>query len=118
MYKLTNGRFSDQFGKDSKHQQLAPKMRHIAPFPFKQVAKIDEETRTVSVLNGEGKSIDVWSSETYSQLLRIDKKGDFKINCFDKVGSIIAYSDCKDTQIFNFDKETLQIQKLTQKVCS
>ena len=49
VYNLTNGRFSDQFGKDSKHQQMAPKLRHIPPFPFKQVAKADKETSSLCV---------------------------------------------------------------------
>lgn len=33
------------------------------------------------------------------------------------MGKFIAYSDCKDTQIFAFDSENLQLTKLTQKIC-
>ena len=53
--------------------------------------------------------MDIWSSQTFSQLLRIDKKGDYNMTCFDKLGNYIVYSDCKDTQVFFFDAETLQI---------
>ena len=38
------------------------------------------------------------------------------MTCFDKLGNYIVYSDCKDTQVFFFDSETLQIQKLTKKI--
>jgi hypothetical protein len=38
------------------------------------------------------------------------------MSCFDKLGNFIVYSDCKDTQVFYFDAETLQIQKLTKKI--
>ena len=84
-------------------------MRHIPPFPFKGVAKIDPSTFTLAVLNGSNRSLDIWSSNTFSQLLRIEKKGDFGTSCFDKLGQFIAYSDCKDTQIFNFDQSALKL---------
>jgi hypothetical protein len=50
-------------------------------------------------------------------VLRIDKKGDYNISTFDKMGKFIAYSDCKDTQIFSFDSDNLQLTKLSQKIC-
>jgi hypothetical protein len=64
-------------------------------------------------MNGSGRSVDIWSAETFNQLLKIEKKGDFNISVFDKQGPFIAYSDAKDTQVFIFDQETLMIQKLT-----
>lgn len=82
---------------------MAPKLRHIPPFPFHNVALTDKETSSLCLLNGNGRSVDVWSSDTFSQLLSIEKKGDFNISCFDKMGSYIVYSDARDTQIFNFD---------------
>ncbi len=54
---------------------------------------------------------------TFSNVLRIDKKRDYNITSFDKVGKFIAYSDCKDTQVFTFDQDKLQLTKLTQKIC-
>ena len=117
LYNLISGRFTDQFGKDSKQQQMAPKLRHIPPFPFSRVALVDKDTSTLCMKNGSGRSVDVWSAATFSQLLSIEKKGDFNVACFDKLGSLIAYSDARDTQVFNFDQESLQIQKLTQKIC-
>lgn len=33
------------------------------------------------------------------------------------MGKFIAYSDCKDTQIFSFDSDNLQLTKLSQKIC-
>jgi hypothetical protein len=94
VYNLTGGRFTDQFGKDSKQQQGGPKLRHIPPFPFKPVS---------CVMNGSGRSVDVWSSQTFNQLLQIDKKGDFNISVFDKAGKFIAFSDARDSQVFYFD---------------
>jgi hypothetical protein len=38
------------------------------------------------------------------------------MTCFDKLGNFIVYSDCKDTQVFFFDADTLLIQKLTKKI--
>lgn len=49
------------------------------------------------MLNGNQRAIEIWSAETFSNVLRIDKKGDYNICCFDKMGKFIAYSDCKDT---------------------
>ena len=116
LYNLNNGRLGDQFGKNSKQKQSSPKLRHVPPFPFKQFAKFDALTSTITVQNGANRSLDIWSSQTFSQLLRIDTKGDYNMTCFDKHGHYIVYSDCKDTQVFYFDAETLQIQKLTKKI--
>jgi hypothetical protein len=33
------------------------------------------------------------------------------------MGKFMAYSDCKDTQIFSFDSDNLQLTKLSQKIC-
>lgn len=86
---------------------MAPKSRHIPPFPFKNVAKVDSSS--LCLMNGSGRSVDVWSSSTFTQLLQIQKKGDFNTTCFDKLANFIVYSDCKDTQVFSFDQATLQL---------
>lgn len=51
------------------------------------------------------------------QILKLEKKGDFGLNCFDTMGKHIVFSDCQDTQIFTFDPSDLSIVKLTKKVC-
>ncbi|CDW74499.1 u3 small nucleolar rnaassociated protein [Stylonychia lemnae] len=115
VYNLTDGRFNDQFGKDSKHQQKTQKLRHIPPFPFKTAAIIDG--KSICVLNGNQRFIEIWNAESQMQVLRIEKKGDYNIRCFDKLGDFIVYSDGKDTQIFHFNQNELTLKKLTQKVC-
>ena len=50
-------------------------------------------------------------------VLKLEKKGDYRIKCAEFYsGKYIAFSDCKDTQIFCYDNENLQIQKLTKKI--
>ena len=51
-------------------------------------------------------------------MLRIEKKGDYGIQEFASDGRYIAYSDCKDTQVFQFDKADLTLRKLTKKICA
>lgn len=51
-------------------------------------------------------------------MLRIEKSGDYGIGQVAFDGRYIAYSDCKETQIFSFDKEVLKLRKLTRKICS
>lgn len=33
-------------------------------------------------------------------------------------GRYIVYSDCKETQVFVFDREQLRLRKLTKKLCT
>ena len=49
--------------------------------------------------------------------MRIEKKGDYNIQEFASDGRYIAYSDCKDTQVFQFDRDDLILRKLTKKIC-
>jgi len=70
---------------------------------MREVAKTDSDSNTICMLNGNSRSLEIWSTMTFSNVLRIDKKRDYNITSFDKVGKFIAYSDCKDTQVFTFD---------------
>lgn len=108
VYKLQDGRFGDQYGKNSAQQKVQPKPRHIAPFPFTNVAKLcshsGENSDILTMLNGSGHSIDIYSLKSKKQILRIDKKGDFGMKCFDQGcltddGNevVIIYSDGQDT---------------------
>lgn len=40
VYKLQDGRFADQFGKNSVQQKHQQKLRHVPPFPFREVASL------------------------------------------------------------------------------
>jgi len=51
-------------------------------------------------------------------VLRIDKKGDFGITCFDCLEKLIVYSDGIDTQVLSFDLAELSVTKLTKKICN
>lgn len=50
--------------------------------------------------------------------MRIEKSGDFGIDEVAFDGKFIAYSDCKDTQIFSFDRDSFKLRKLTRKITS
>jgi hypothetical protein len=67
VYTLADGRLREQFGKDSKHQRLAPKLRHVPPFPFRPVARADAH----SVCVASSRSVDLWSAATCAQTLQI-----------------------------------------------
>lgn len=69
------------------------------------------------MINGDNKTLEVSSVKTKKMLLKIQKKGDFAISCFDMQDEFIAYSDNVDTQILQFNQTTLQIVKLTKKIC-
>lgn len=56
-------------------------------------------------------------TESRQQVLRIEKKGDFNIQEFAYDGEYVVYSDCKDTQVFHFDRTELSLRKLTKKIC-
>ena len=51
-------------------------------------------------------------------MLRIEKSGDYGIDEFAFDGQYIVYSDCKETNIFKFDRTQLKLKKLTKKVCA
>lgn len=50
-------------------------------------------------------------------MLRIVKKGDYKIRDFDCADGYIAYSDAVDTQVFKFDPESLMLKKVSTQIC-
>ena len=55
---------------------------------------------------------------TGTEMVRIEKNGDFGIGDVAFDGRLIAYSDCKETNIFAFDKQQLKLRKLTKRICS
>ena len=107
VYKLQDGRFKDQFGKNSQQQKVTEKVRHIPPFPFQSPAKLTSDSTTLIMKNGDNKTLEVSSVKTKKMLLKIQKKGDFGISCFDMQDEFIAYSDNIDTQILQFNQTTL-----------
>ena len=116
LYKLNKGCLGDQFGRDSKQQKSAPKLRHVPPFPFRSPVKMSDTT--ISMLNGNGHQLELLDIQSRQQILRIEKKGDYGIQEFTSDGKYLAYSDCKDTQVFQFDKDDLVLRKLTKKICA
>ena len=70
----------------------------------------------MALKSGTNQAIEIFSIDTNQKVLEIQKKGDFGLSCFDFLGKFIIYSDCMDTQLFEFDSESLEIKKLTQKV--
>ena len=69
------------------------------------------------MINGDNKTLEVSSVKTKKLLLKIQKKGDFGISCFDMQSEFIVYSDNVDTQILQFNQTSLSITKLTKKIC-
>ena len=61
VYKLQDGRFKDQFGKNSIQQSLQEKVRHVPPFPFQSVANIDKDL--ILMKSGSGKSLELHSTK-------------------------------------------------------
>jgi hypothetical protein len=102
VYKLYDGRFKDQFGKNSAQQKVQEKVRHVAPFPFSPVAVLSGAPDLLFMKSGTGRSIEVYSTKTHKQLMRLDKKGDYLIKTFDAHQlengmHALVFSDCKDT---------------------
>ena len=62
--------------------------------------------------------LQLFSTATGDEILRIEKYGDFGIETTAFDGRLIAFSDCKETQIFCFDKVLLKLKKLTRRICS
>jgi hypothetical protein len=78
---------------------------------------LPEASESLVMLSGTGHSLEVFSRKSMRQVLRLDKKGDFGITCFDCQDKLIVFSDGTDTQIFSFDMAKLNVTKLTKKVC-
>jgi hypothetical protein len=70
MYKLQDGRFKDQFGKNSQQQKTTEKVRHIAPFPFTSVSKYGSFGQLI-MKNSDNVSLDIHSTVTKKHLLKI-----------------------------------------------
>jgi hypothetical protein len=126
VYKLQDGRFGEQYGKNSMQQKVQSKPRHVPPFPFLNVARLcshsGESSELLTLLDGSGQSIEFYSLKSKKQILRIDKKGDYGIRCFDQAclddnTVIVAYSDGQDTQIFKYIQSELTLTKLTKPIC-
>jgi len=58
-YKLQDGRFKDQFGKNSQQQKVTEKVRHIPPFPFKGVAKFADKSLVMK--NSSNQYLEIYS---------------------------------------------------------
>ena len=65
------------------------------------------------VLSGCGTTLELWSIKSQQCILKIVKKGDYKIRDFDCSEGLIAYSDAVDTQVFKFDTESLLLKKVS-----
>lgn len=63
IYKLQEGRFKDQFGKNSLQQNLQEKVRHVPPFPFQSVAALDSSI--VVLQSGNGHSLEIYSTNSH-----------------------------------------------------
>lgn len=70
LYKLQDGRFKDQFGKNSHQQKVTEKVRHIPPFPFDAVAKFGDFDQMI-MKNSDNMSLDIHSLSTKKHLLKI-----------------------------------------------
>lgn len=70
------------------------------------------------MLSGEATELQVWNIRSSSEVLKIQKKGDFKINTFTVKDGFIAYSDSVDTQVFHFDQESLVLKKVSRLLCA
>lgn len=69
------------------------------------------------MLSGSGSEISLWSTKSTKEVLKIQKKGDFKIREFAVQNGYIAYTDSVDTQIFKFDLDSLVLKKVSSLIC-
>ena len=71
----------------------------------------------ILLLNADNQSLQLYSKDRGSEeILRIEKSGDFGIDQIAFDGKYIVYSDCKETQVFMFDRNNLKLRKLTRKI--
>jgi len=122
VYKLTNGRFREQYGKNSEITKKQEKDRHIPPFPFKNVVSFNrgaskDEDDLMVLRSGDNQGLSIYSQKTRQLLVQLQKKGDFNLSCFDALGDYLIYSDSFETQVFKVEAKSLTIVKLTQKLC-
>ena len=116
VYKLAEGSLGDQYGRDSEQQKHHAKLRHVPPFP--QQSPIRTAANLVLLKAADNQRLQLFSSETSDEVLRIEKCGDYGIDSFAFDGRFIVYSDCKETHVFSFDLTQLKLRKLTRKICS
>lgn len=69
------------------------------------------------VMAGDANSLELWSAKSHQQVIKLVKKGDFKIKCFDAKDGYIAYTDAQDTQLFHFSHESLILKKVSTSIC-
>jgi DNA-binding transcriptional regulator/RsmH inhibitor MraZ len=51
----------------------------------------------IVMMAGDANSLELWSAKSHQQVIKLVKKGDFKIKCFDAKDGYIAYTDAQDT---------------------
>ena len=68
--------------------------------------------------NANNQFLQLYSKDRSDEILRIEKCGDFGIDHFAFDGKYIAYTVCRDNQIFCFDQKNLKLRKLTRKITS
>lgn len=49
------------------------------------------------MMAGDASSLELWSAKSQQQVIKLVKKGDFKIKSFDAKDGYIAYTDAQDT---------------------
>ena len=86
--------------------------------PFPQKSPVQFANGLVLLKSADGQRLQLLTSQTSDEILRLEKSGDYGIDEFAFDGRFIAYSDSKETQVFSFDREQLRLRKLTRKVCS
>ena len=71
----------------------------------------------IVMMAGDASSLELWSAKSQQQVIKLVKKGDFKIKCFDAKDGYIAYTDAQDTQIFHFAHDSLILRKISTSIC-
>jgi len=51
----------------------------------------------IVMMAGDASSLELWSAKSQQQVIKLIKKGDFNIKCFDANYGYIAYTDAQDT---------------------
>lgn len=122
VYKLEEGgRFSEQYGKDSKVQAVQKKVRHVPPFEFNSLVRVSDvegtkeqgtgsQSSQIMVLkNSNGRCFDFFNVKLMKRVFRVEKAGDFNIKAFDFANGWLVYSDCLATYVLHFDPNTLSV---------
>jgi len=59
----------------------------------------------VLVKAANNQALSLYSTETSDEVLRIEKSGDYGMDAVAFDGHIIAYSDCKETHVYAFNRD-------------